>query len=92
MDAKTLLNEMAADLEVESRLVVLVDGCISIETTKPDTQRLEIDLAGCDTAEKILSWVCYLSVRTWCTPTKIRRFIEVATEAADIQLSDLRFD
>jgi hypothetical protein len=45
-----------------------------------------IALNRCDTAEKLLDWVCHIAVKPWMTGDILRRFVETACRENGIEM------
>ena len=81
-DLKKLREEMLQH-EEQLRKQVYVDGELLTINVKYEYQ---IELARCDTLEKILAWVVHLSEKTWISPDVLERFVHVACRHHGLKL------
>ena len=68
------------------RLVTTTDQDILLDDNTPTPYTIGFD--QCDSAEKILSWVCHLCEKTRVTPTHIDMFVTLAAEHHNIQIHE----
>lgn len=81
------INEIAEENAILEQQVFILDGHIVIAVNvNCEGSEYNIELARCNTPEKILGWVFHLTKKTWMTKVILIRFIEVACQAHSIKI------
>ncbi|MBG5923693.1 hypothetical protein ACLI07_09940 [Providencia huaxiensis] len=82
------ISEVTKEVLSQKGKVTIKDNYIIL---KPDDELdfvLDIRISDCDTHEKLLSWIFYLTNKQWATTQLIREFIVIASRESNIKINE----
>ena len=81
-DNQKLWDKMKLQDEKLAKQVYVSEGFLTIDVE----YEYNIEIARCNTPEKILAWVLHLSEKTWMTVEIMERFVQTALREAGLAI------